>query len=83
MKSAGTQAAIDLRRLELRGGRSVRQVSRDQKELDLKEGEWRPIRNRMSWAKEPLSRINRMQIKKTSKAPEESVLETYEQEESV
>jgi len=52
---------IEQRRLELRGGRSVRQVSRDQHELDVWLGEGRRVRNRMTWAtnpaKEPL-RVN-------------------------
>lgn len=54
------QAAIDKRRMELRGGRSIREVSRSQKDLDERFDEWRTIRNRMSWCRNPLESPNRM-----------------------
>lgn len=63
-KKPSTQRAIDARRMELRGGRSIRQVSRDQFELDasLTGEDIVPgtIRNRKSWAKNPESKVNRM-----------------------
>lgn len=65
-KTPGVEAAIQLRRMELRGGRSVREVSRSQHELDNRDGSWTTIRNRMSWAKNPLQDPDRM-IKKVIK----------------
>lgn len=53
MGRASNANAIERRRRKLRGGRSVRQVSRDQFELDRDQDQWLPIRNRMSWARNP------------------------------
>lgn len=44
------EKAIAARRQQLRGGRSVRQVSRDKHDIDSRNGEWRKIRNRTTWA---------------------------------
>jgi hypothetical protein len=56
-KPDSNERAITKRRLKLRGGRSVRQVSRDQWLLDRDvNGEWRPIVNRKSWCRNPLAR---------------------------
>jgi hypothetical protein len=41
-------------KLENRGNRSIREVSRDQHDLDTRNGEWRKVRNRMSWARNPM-----------------------------
>jgi len=53
--------SINKKTLALRGGRSVRQVSRDQHELDVKNGEWRKIRNRMSWARKGVHEPERIE----------------------
>jgi hypothetical protein len=56
-KPNSNDRAIAERRSELRGGRSVRQVSRDQWELDYRDPiKPYPIVNRKSWARNPLER---------------------------
>jgi hypothetical protein len=55
-KENANDRAIAKRRSMLRGGRSVRQVSRDQWHLDFNAGITVPIVNRKSWARNPLER---------------------------
>jgi len=59
-----SERAIQKRRLELRGGRSVRQVSRDQWELDQQSGAWGKVANRMSYCRRPFSEPYRITPKK-------------------
>lgn len=72
-KKPSIQRGIEARRNELRGGRSVSQVSRDQWQLDRDAvGEDvipGTIRNRKSWAVNPESKANRM-IKKAAASVE-------------
>ena len=46
-------------KLENRGNRSIREVSRDQYELDKRNGYTRKIINRMSWARNPMNKPER------------------------
>lgn len=72
-KKPSTEAAIESRRIFLRGGKSVREMSRIQYEVDMGQGETPgTIRNRMSWAKDPESKIKRM-IKKAPASVEAPV----------
>lgn len=56
------QRAIENRRREFRGGRSVREVSRSQFDLDKRNGDGFSIRNRKSWARTPLADIVRIPV---------------------
>lgn len=62
-KKPSVQREIDERRKEFRGGRSVREVSRHQHDLDERDGIVQTIRNRMTYCTKPDDRPNRM-IKK-------------------
>lgn len=62
------EKAIAARRQRLRGGRSVRQVSADQHDIDSRNREWRKIRNRTTWARNPANSPKHLDVRRTEQA---------------